>query len=244
MQIPDRFLREVVDFAAAAGGRVRRRHRLPARRPAARDEAAAAIEQIVRQERPDRARLARRAGRRRDRSARGRPRVEPLMPPALPRPPGRRRSASTLERRAFCVRKRIEREVGHVYFPSLSGRTLVYKGMLTTRQLREFFPDLADERFESAIALVHCRFSTNTFPSLAAGPPVPLHRAQRRDQHRPGQPQLDAGPRGAARAATCIPGDLERLFPICTPGALATRPASTRCSSCCTSAAAACRTRC
>ena len=51
------------------------------------------------------------------------------------------------------------------YFPSLSCRTLVYKGMLTTPQLREFFPDLRDERVESALALVHSRFSTNTFPS-------------------------------------------------------------------------------
>ena len=51
------------------------------------------------------------------------------------------------------------------YFPSLSGRTMVYKGMLTPDQLPAFFPDLSDERVDSAIALVHSRFSTNTFPS-------------------------------------------------------------------------------
>ena len=50
-----------------------------------------------------------------------------------------------------------------VYFPSLSSRTFVYKGMLTTPQLGEFFLDLSDERVESALALVHSRFSTNTF---------------------------------------------------------------------------------
>ena len=49
--------------------------------------------------------------------------------------------------------------------PSFSSRTLVYKGMLTAPQLRGFYPDLSDERFASALALVHSRFSTNTFPS-------------------------------------------------------------------------------
>ncbi|MBN9619460.1 MAG: glutamate synthase subunit alpha, partial [Actinobacteria bacterium] len=74
-----------------------------------------------------------------------------------------------LDRRAFALRKVAERrarEAGlELYFPSLSSRTLVYKGMLTTDQLGEVFPDLRDERFVSAIGLVHSRFSTNTFPS-------------------------------------------------------------------------------
>ncbi len=82
-----------------------------------------------------------------------------------------------LERRAYVVRKRAEHELGTkgpgqdgagretVYFPSLSGQTCVYKGMLTTPQLREFYLDLQDERFISALAIVHSRFSTNTFPS-------------------------------------------------------------------------------
>jgi glutamate synthase (NADPH/NADH) large chain len=77
-----------------------------------------------------------------------------------------------LDRKLFVVRKRCEHEIMNgapgvpiVYLPSLSSRTLVYKGMLTTPQLGEFFPDLNDERFESALALVHSRFSTNTFPS-------------------------------------------------------------------------------
>ena len=69
-----------------------------------------------------------------------------------------------LDRRAFCFRKRVEHELS-VYFPSLSSRTIVYKGMLTTGQLEEFFPDLSDQRFVSPLALVHSRFSTNTFPS-------------------------------------------------------------------------------
>jgi len=74
-------------------------------------------------------------------------------------------SGMALERRAYIVRKRIEHEADGIYFPSLSCRTVVYKGMLTAPQLAVFFPDLLDERVESALALIHSRFSTNTFPS-------------------------------------------------------------------------------
>src|ERR1051325_2076763 len=69
-----------------------------------------------------------------------------------------------LERMVFCLRKRAEHEAG-VYFASLSCRTLVYKGMLSAPQVERFFPDLSDERYASDLALVHSRFSTNTFPS-------------------------------------------------------------------------------
>ena len=69
-----------------------------------------------------------------------------------------------LDRRAFCLRKRAEREVGG-YIASLSCATIVYKGMLTALQLEPFYPDLSDPRYCSALALVHSRFSTNTFPS-------------------------------------------------------------------------------
>ena len=69
-----------------------------------------------------------------------------------------------LERMAFCLRKRAEHEAG-VYFASLSTRTIVYKGMLSAPQLGPFYPDLSDPRYGSALALVHSRFSTNTFPS-------------------------------------------------------------------------------
>ena len=72
-----------------------------------------------------------------------------------------------LERKAFRIRKRVEHEVG-VYFASLSGRTITYKGMLTTMQLTGFFPDLNDERMAARVAIVHSRFSTNTFPSPSA----------------------------------------------------------------------------
>jgi glutamate synthase (NADPH/NADH) large chain len=73
-------------------------------------------------------------------------------------------SGLVLDRRAFCLRKRAEHEVS-VYIPSLSSRTVVYKGMLTAPQLEPFYPDLSDPGYVSALALVHSRFSTNTFPS-------------------------------------------------------------------------------
>ena len=69
-----------------------------------------------------------------------------------------------LERRLFRARNRSERDIG-LYLCSLSSKTIVYKGMVTTLQLEPFYPDLSDERYESLLALVHSRFSTNTFPS-------------------------------------------------------------------------------
>ena len=98
------------------------------------------------------------------------------------------------------LRKRIEHEIPEelpVYFPSLSSRTLVYKGMLTTPQLSEFFLDLADPRMESALALVHSRFSTNTFPSWPLAHPYRFIAHNGEINTRAGQPQLDARAHGA-----------------------------------------------
>jgi glutamate synthase (NADPH/NADH) large chain len=67
-------------------------------------------------------------------------------------------SGLALDRRVYPLRKRVEHELG-VYFASLSSRTLVYKGMLTTGQLEPFYPELSDPRLASALALVHSRFS-------------------------------------------------------------------------------------
>ncbi|HXW35351.1 MAG TPA: glutamate synthase large subunit [Acidimicrobiales bacterium] len=122
-----------------------------------------------------------------------------------------------LERMAFCLRKRVEHELREVYFPSLSARTIVYKGMLTPHQLTPFFPDLSDERFESGLALVHSRFSTNTFPSW------PLAHPYRYLAHN-GEINTLRGNRNWMRAREALlsgafPGDLDRLFPICDPAA-------------------------
>ncbi|MFM7463638.1 MAG: glutamate synthase large subunit, partial [Actinomycetota bacterium] len=120
-----------------------------------------------------------------------------------------------LEREAFCFRKRIEHELD-IYLPSLSSRTIVYKGMLTSGQLEEFFPDLSDSRVASSLALVHSRFSTNTFPSW------PLAHPYRYIAHN-GEINTIRGNRNwmSAResllASDLIPGDIKRLFPIVNP---------------------------
>ncbi len=121
-----------------------------------------------------------------------------------------------LERRAFRLRKRSERTLG-VYHPSLSSRTIVYKGMVTTLQLEPFYPDLSDERFESTLALVHSRFSTNTFPSW------PLAHPFRMIAHN-GEINTVKGNRNWMRAresqlASELLGDIKQLTPIITPGA-------------------------
>ena len=147
-------------------------------------------------------------------------------------------SGLDLDRKVFPFRKRAEREIyseqeGYetssgmgsstsdqmeVYFPSLSSRTIVYKGMLTTPQLGNFFVDLNDERTESAMVLVHSRFSTNTFPSW------PLAHPYRFVAHN-GEINTVQGNRNWMRSRESllktglISGELERLFPICTPGA-------------------------
>ena len=127
-----------------------------------------------------------------------------------------------LERRAYCLRRRAERltaaEDCPIYLPSLSARTVVYKGMLTTEQLGTFFPDLHDHRVRDRAGAGAQPLQHQHVPVLAAGPPVPADRAQRRDQHDQGQPQLDAGPGGAAGDGRLRPGELDRLLPICTEG--------------------------
>ncbi len=93
-------------------------------------------------------------------------------------------AATRFERRLFVIRKRIEHAVDQMTLPdehrrsfyivSLSAQTLIYKGMLTASQLGGMFPDLLDDAFDSALALVHQRFSTNTFPSWPLAHPYRL----------------------------------------------------------------------
>ncbi|WP_328973173.1 glutamate synthase large subunit [Streptomyces sp. NBC_00239] len=143
-----------------------------------------------------------------------------------------------LDRTAFVLRKRAEREAG-VYFPSLSARTIVYKGMLTTGQLEPFFPDLSDRRFASAVALVHSRFSTNTFPSWPLAHPYRFvaHNGEintvkgNRNWMKARESQLASEVFGSADNGRDGSADngrdgsvggaakLERIFPICTPDA-------------------------
>ncbi|NVN51340.1 glutamate synthase large subunit [Mycolicibacterium hippocampi] len=140
-------------------------------------------------------------------------------------------SGMDLERRAYVVRKRAEHELGTkgpgqdgpgretVYFPSLSGQTFVYKGMLTTPQLRAFYLDLQDDRLTSALGIVHSRFSTNTFPSW------PLAHPFRRVAHN-GEINTVTGNENWMRAREALiktdvfgGQDLDKIVPVCTPGA-------------------------
>ncbi|RZT64154.1 glutamate synthase (NADH) large subunit [Microcella alkaliphila] len=125
-------------------------------------------------------------------------------------------SGIALDRQTFRTRKRAERELG-AYFPSLSCRTITYKGMVTTLQLEPFYPDLSDERFASKLALVHSRYSTNTFPSW------PLAQPFRMIAHN-GEINTVQGNRNWMRArqsqlVSDLLGDLRDVFPIVTPGA-------------------------
>jgi len=144
---------------------------------------------------------------------------------AAPERNGNRPAGLVLDRIVYPVRKRaghvtdeIQAAGTGVYFASLSSRTITYKGMLTTMQLPKYFPDLRDDRCTSAIAIVHSRFSTNTFPSWPLAHPfrfvahngeINTVRGNRNRMHA----------REAMLASAHISGDLSRLSPICTPDA-------------------------
>ena len=119
-----------------------------------------------------------------------------------------------IDRAIYPFRKIIENG-SNIYFASLSARTIVYKGMLTTGQLEPFYPDLSDKKVVSKIALVHSRFSTNTFPSW------PLAHPYRLIAHN-GEINTVKGNRNWMHArenllkTDLIPGDLARVFPICS----------------------------
>lgn len=137
--------------------------------------------------------------------------------PFLASATGEQLERNELDSRAWRIRKRAQNKFG-VYFPSLSSRTIVYKGMLTTAQLEPFYPDLSDKRFKTKLAIVHSRFSTNTFPSW------PLAQPFRTIAHN-GEINTVKGNRNWMRArqsqlASPLLGDTpEELYPICTPGA-------------------------
>jgi glutamate synthase (NADPH/NADH) large chain len=143
--------------------------------------------------------------------------VEPLIEQVVVTAADPSLAGVDLDRRVYVLRNRAQREIEDIYLPSLSSRTIVYKGMLTSHQVREYFVDLADERLASAIGLVHSRFSTNTFPSW------PLAHPYRFIAHN-GEINTVQGNRNWMRtreallATDLIEGSLERIFPICTPG--------------------------
>ena len=238
IQIPDRFLRDVVDYELPPAGHYATGIGfLPPNRAEA-QRAAVHVEEIVRSEGLHLLGW----------------REVPIEPSMLGRGslaamPSFRQvfiggdglSGIDLDRRAYIVRKRIEHEIGPggagyraaedveeamgsaapphagVYFASLSARTIVYKGMLMSRQLTSFYVDLRDERVGSALALVHSRFSTNTFPSW------PLAHPYRMIAHN-GEINTIRGNRNWMHARETLLSSphlegLERALPICTPDA-------------------------
>ncbi|MBR7048827.1 MAG: glutamate synthase large subunit, partial [Prevotella sp.] len=104
-----------------------------------------------------------------------------LTPDPSPKGEGRdvfHSNVSELDRKLYIIRKRIENRVAQreksFYICSLSTKNIVYKGMLTSGQLRRYFPDLSNDYFTSGLALVHSRFSTNTFPTWSLAQPFRL----------------------------------------------------------------------
>ncbi len=228
LQVPDAFLRAVVDFELPAAGAYATGIGFLPQGAEAADEAAAGVERIANEEGmtvlgwrevpTDASSLG----------AMARDAMPTFRQVFLA---GAGLTDMALERAAYVVRKRVEHELGDggagedgpgresVYFPSLSGQTFVYKGMLTTPQLKSFYLDLQDERVESSLGLVHSRFSTNTFPSW------PLAHPFRRVAHN-GEINTVTGNENWMRAREALiesdvfgEDKLDKIFPICTPGA-------------------------
>ncbi len=214
-QIPDAFLRDVVDAVLPAPGRYAVGLAFLPTEPDALHDAVVGVEKIVRDEGLDVLAwrdvpvLADIVG----------PTARSSMPVfrhLVVADPSATLAGIDLDRRTYRVRKRVEHEVG-VYLASLSSRTLTYKGMLTTAQLEPFFPDLSDARYATELALVHSRFSTNTFPSW------PLAQPFRMVAHN-GEINTVRGNRNwmAARQSTLsseLLGQLAPLMPVCSDGA-------------------------
>jgi glutamate synthase (NADPH/NADH) large chain len=105
--------------------------------------------------------------------------AEPVMRQVFVARPAAAEDDDAFERKLYVLRRRVENAVAAAplaekamfYVPSFSHRTLVYKGMLIAPQLPGYFPDIVDSRVESCLAMVHSRFSTNTFPNWARAHP-------------------------------------------------------------------------
>jgi glutamate synthase (NADPH/NADH) large chain len=218
-QMPDAFLRAVVEFDLPPAGEYAAGMVFLPRDPEERAALKSGVERIARSENltvlgwrevptedDNLGKLAFRA----------RPAFEQLFVshPAVGEAPAL--SGIALDRRVYRLRKRAQRELD-AYFVSLSSRTLGYKGMVTTLQLEPFYPDLQDERFASELAVVHSRYSTNTFPSWPLAQPLRMlaHNGEintvkgNRNWMRARQSQLESE----------LIGDVRPLLPICTDGA-------------------------
>ncbi len=155
--------------------------------------------------------------------------VEPLMWHALVKRGAAAADADTdtFERKLYVIRKRFERAAEewrsddhkYFYFPSLSCRTLVYKGMLTTAQLAAYFADdLDDPLFSSAFCMFHSRFSTNTFPSWELAHPYRMISHNGEINTLRGNINWMAARQALFASDLYEPGDVEKLKPIIREG--------------------------
>ncbi len=131
----------------------------------------------------------------------------------------------TLERKLYIVRKLVEKEIrdssleqkDFFYQPSLSAKTIIYKGMLTPNQLRNYFLDFKSEKFKSAISLVHSRFSTNTFPAWDLAQPFRIVAHNGEINTVKGN-RLWMQAREALMKSEVFGEDLQKLLPVIEPG--------------------------
>src|SRR3954452_7044867 len=124
------------------------------------------------------------------------------------------------ERKVYVVRRLIEKAVGQdddFAIPSFSSRRIVYKGMLTSPQLPQYFPELRDERMKAALALVHSRFSTNTFPSWELAHPYRLIAHNGEINTLRGNVNWMRA-RESQLASELFGDDLHKLMPVVRPG--------------------------
>lgn len=123
-----------------------------------------------------------------------------------------------LEKKLYIIRKKIENRIEHkdFYIVSLSSRNMVYKGMLTSTQLREYYADLTQPYFTSALALVHSRFSTNTFPTWSLAQPFRMmaHNGEI-NTIRGNRAWMEA--RESVLSSEAL-GDISQIRPIIQPG--------------------------
>jgi len=130
-----------------------------------------------------------------------------------------------LERKLYLVRKSVEKEIRNsklkyrdqFYMPSFSAKVIVYKGMLTPVQLADYYADLKNEKFKSAIALVHSRFSTNTFPAWDLAQPFRIIAHNGEINTIKGN-RLWMQAREALMKSDVFGDDLKKLLPVIEPG--------------------------
>ena len=117
------------------------------------------------------------------------------------------------DRKLYIIRRVFEQSNDNTYVCSFSSRTVVYKGMFLVKQLRKFYPDLMDESYESAIAMVHSRFSTNTTPSWERAHPnrLILHNGEI-NTIRGNSDRILA--REETMHSECMQDDLDKVFPV------------------------------